>query len=231
MTTKVTNNDTAPVWLEAIKAAPPLLWGILALIIVFEIGPDLLRLVKIAAVTKIGIGAINLELAQRRLGEVRGLDATGIPPAVQVQLKRRFANVADYASEAQILWVDDQNPQQNARERRVLSTLSIPIDLANSTNEALNWLGHADYDIVVTDLTRPRDDSSSCNDDPTAPVRAGCDLIKKIMAGSSKAPAIIVYAGNTEGIVSSKGNLQVTNNPSDLFNAIIDAIERMDRKE
>jgi hypothetical protein len=105
-----------------------------------------------------------------------------------------------------------------------------PIDLANSTNEALNWLGHADYDIVITDLTRLNDDSSPCDGDSKAPARAGCDLIKKIGARSPNPPTIIVYAQHPEGI-SSKENLHITNNPADLFNAIIDAIERMDRKE
>src|SRR5258707_493974 len=76
METKVPNRDTSPLWLEGIKATPPVLWALLALIVAFAIGPDLWRLVKSGAVTKIGIGIINLELAQRRLAEVKGLDAT-----------------------------------------------------------------------------------------------------------------------------------------------------------
>jgi CheY-like chemotaxis protein len=218
-----------PLWLEVLKAIPALLWVILALVVVVAVGPDVRRLVKIGAVTKIGIGTINLELAQRRLAEVKGLDAAGIPQPTQVQLKQRFANIADYANEARILWVDDQHPQQNLRLRRVLSTISMPIDLANGTNEALKWLEQADYDIVITDLTREHDASAPCDGNPSFS-RAGCDLIQKVRAQAFKKPALIVYATNTQGISSSK-DLRVTNNPGDLLNAIIDAVERIEPKD
>jgi hypothetical protein len=222
----------ASTWLEIIKAAPALLLTLLALIAAYEIGPELWKLFKSGAVTKIGIGAVNLELAQRRLTEVKGLDASGVPKAEQDKLKRRFLNVADYANEARILWVDDQHPQQNVRERRVLSALSIPIDLATSTDAALGWLRRADYDILITDLTREKDQSSPCYDGPEAPARAGCDLIKKIgLLGNVKAPAIIVYASQIDGIVRPSAQLHATNNPTKFFHAIIDAIERMDRQQ
>jgi len=221
------NGESVSLWLDLLRSAPPLLWLILASVVLFQVGPDIWRLVRAGAVTRIGIGAINLELAQKRLAEVRGLNEAGILPAVQEQLKRRFANIADYANEAQILWVDDHHPQKNIRERRVLSTLAIPIDLARSTGEAMHWLADADYDIVITDLTRPDDKDGPC-DDPNVR-RAGCDLIKQIQMRPNP-PTIIVYAGQTEGVISSREKLLVTNNPGNLLHAVIDSIERMDRK-
>ena len=107
-----------PLWLDVIKAAPPILWVLLAFIAFFEIGPEVWRLVRVGAITKIGIGVVNLEVAQKRLNEVKGLDAAGIPPSVQAQLKRRFANVVDTANEVRLLWVDDQHPYQNLRDTR-----------------------------------------------------------------------------------------------------------------
>jgi hypothetical protein len=221
--------DSFP-WLEIVRAIPPLLWAILALVVVFGIGPDITRLVKIGAVTKIGIGTLDLELAQKRLAEVKGLDEAGIPENVRDQLKRRFAYVADTANEAQILWVDDKHPQQNVLLRRVLASLSIPIELAKSTDEALQWLDHANYNIVITDLTREHDVSSPCDGASSAPTNAGCDLIKKIESNGYGHPMMIVYAKKIDG-VASRENLHVINNPGDLLNAVLDGIERINRKK
>jgi hypothetical protein len=163
--------------------------------------------------------------------EVKGLNEAGIPPAEQAQLKRRFANIADYANEARLLWVDDKHPQQNVRERRVLSALSIHIDLANSTDDALKWLCQGDYDILITNLTRPNDGAAPCTDSPDAAQRAGCYLIKQVaqleQLKKTKTPKIIIYAIKTEGVVHSTKNVSVTNTAGDFFNALIAAIERM----
>jgi hypothetical protein len=132
-----------PLWLDVIKAAPPILWVLLAFIAFFEIGPEVWRLVRAGAITKIGIGVVNLEVAQKRLNEVKGLDAAGIPESVQTQLKRRFAKVVDTANEVRFLWVDNEHPYRNLRERRVLQSLGIEIDLAKSTQEAKTWLTSA----------------------------------------------------------------------------------------
>jgi hypothetical protein len=172
---------------------------------------------------------VNLEVAQKRLNEVKGLDAAGIPLSVQTQLKRRFANVVDTANEVRLLWVDDQHPYQNLRERRVLQSLAMGVDLAKTTQEAMEWLKTADYDILITDLTRKQDPSDACNANPEAPSRAGCDLINKVkLLGKEKPPAIIVYATQTNGVISPSSNVHVTNNAGDLFNAILDVIERLD---
>ncbi|TFV74105.1 hypothetical protein E4K64_19120 [Bradyrhizobium frederickii] len=227
MTDKVVKGGE-PIWLQSLKATPSLLWVLIAIVVLFAIGPDIKRLVKIGAITKIGIGTINLELAQRRLAEAKGLNAAGLTKSEQKQLKRRFANIADYANEARILWVDDSNPQQNVPLRRVLATLSVPIDLANSTDEALKWLDSADYDIVITDLKRSEDKDAPCPGNPSVS-RAGCDLIRQVRERWSKPPMFIVYAGDISAISPSKG-LQVTNNPADLLNAVIDAIERIEPK-
>ncbi len=218
-------------WLDFLKAAPPILWLLLASFAFFEIGPDVWRFVKAGAVTKIGIGVVNLEIAQKRLNDVKGLDAAGIPPSVQAQLKRRFANVVDTANEVRLLWVDDAHPYKNLRERRVLRSLAMEVDLATNTLEAMDWLRAADYDIIITDLTREKDVSAPCNASPAAPARAGCDLINKVnLLGKEKPPTIIVYAGQTNGVISSNSNVHITNRPGDLFNAILDAIERLDHR-
>ncbi len=170
---------------------------------------------------------------QRRLQEVKGLDNLSIPRDVQAQLKRRFASVADAAAGVHILWVDDMHPYQNARERRVLTPLSISIDTASSTLEATKWLDQVDYDILITDLTRGNTEPvAKCSDAPDAKQRAGCDLINKVRARPEGANLpVIVYASQIKGVISPAENLAVTNKPGDLFNAIVDAIGRIKRPE
>jgi hypothetical protein len=107
------------------------------------------------------------------------------------------------------------------RERRVLSALSIHIDLANSTDDALKWLCQGDYDILITNLTRPNDGAAPCTDSPDAAQRAGCYLIKQVaqleQLKKTKTPKIIIYAIKTEGVVHSTKNVSVTNTAGDFL--------------
>jgi hypothetical protein len=219
-----------PAWLSVLGLLPSLVWTVVGLVVIYQYGPEISRLVRQGAISKIGLASFSLELVQQRLRQVKGLDGLNIPADVQKQLQRRFSNIAD--ADAHILWVDDDFPYENVRERRVLAALSVTVDLARSTDEAFEWLNRAQYDVLITDLTRARDVAGKCPGGKENQPRAGCDFINKVQASPDLATTpIIVYAGNIVGIVSPTKNLAVTNRAGDLFNAIIDAVERIKRPE
>jgi hypothetical protein len=64
MANKLPNRNTATLWLKVVEVAPPLF-------VALAIGPEVWRLIKSGAIAKIGIGQVNLELAQRRLITLR----------------------------------------------------------------------------------------------------------------------------------------------------------------
>jgi hypothetical protein len=129
-----------PLWIEIAKLAPSLLWFCLAVVVVWKTYDPLMELIKRGALRKIGVGAIELEFAEVHLRRVRGLDNQGIPESDQKALLERFDQLADQLEVTSILWVDDKHPGQNASLRPPLTSLGVNIDLATSTEDALNWI-------------------------------------------------------------------------------------------
>ena len=188
----------SPSWVEVAKLAPPVLWFCLALLVVVNTYDPLMDLVKRGALRKIGIGTVELEFAEVHLRRVRGLNDQGIPESEQKALLGRFDQLADQLEVTSILWVDDKHPEQNASLRPLLTSLGVNIDLATSTEDALEWMDQAHYDIIITNLHRPNDPSAPCYSSPQ-PANAGCALLKNI--GSSRTgewPRLLVYTGNFE---------------------------------
>lgn len=184
-----------PFWTEIIKLLPTLLWFGLVLGIVLASYRPVMEQIKKGGLRRIGVGNVQLEFAEIHLRHVRGLQDQGISESDQKVLLGRFDTLADQLGAASILWVDGKHPQQNASLRPLLNSLGVNIDLANSTDDAMKWLGQARYDVVITNLDRPND---ATNDEPCyqtpKPANAGCALLKKI-GGSRKGewPWLVVY--------------------------------------
>jgi CheY-like chemotaxis protein len=123
-------------------------------------------------------------------------------------LAARLSRLKSYTNGAAILWVDDNNPYQNISERRVLTDANIKVDLARTTDEALEWLKRAQYDVVITDLNRESirdlsarcrikgafcqlasDPGDVCSGDKSEKPQAGCRLLNRIGVCFKEEPA------------------------------------------
>jgi CheY-like chemotaxis protein len=112
-----------------------------------------------------------------------------------------------------ILWVDDR-PEDNRRERKLLHSLGITIDLAVDTNEALARLARAEYDLVITDMERDGDD------------KAGSDLIMR-MRGKGVYRWTIIYLRNLNPALGTPAwAFAITNRPDQLLHYVMDIMER-----
>ncbi len=121
-------------------------------------------------------------------------------------------------SEANILWVDDR-PDNNVYERRALETLGIRFTLSLSTDDALDKLRHHPvfYQAIISDMGRPPDP------------QAGYTLLNCLQDEGFHIP-FIIYAGSNSSehkqMAKEKGAFGSTNNPQELFQMVIDAVEQ-----
>ena len=134
--------------------------------------------------------------------------AAAVSQAVQPRSIRRLA-------ESTVLWVDD-NPANNVNERRALEALGIRITLSSSTDDALEKLRRTRFDAIVTDMSRPPDH------------QAGFTLIDASRGLGNRAPVVIYAARNTPELkmeARAKGAYGCTNDPQDLFQFVVTAIQ------
>jgi CheY-like chemotaxis protein len=80
------------------------------------------------------------------------------------------------------LWVDD-NPDNNRYERQALEALGMRFTLSRSTEDALDRLDTASYDLIISDLGRSGDQ------------RAGFTLLEALRSRGDNTP-FVIYAGH-----------------------------------
>lgn len=129
-----------------------------------------------------------------------------------------------------ILWVDDNHPTQNLRERRALSALGISIDIVGSTADALRLFEiAAKYDAVISDMDRPpqADNATPCYGS-TDVKGAGCGLLKALHGKlGTGMPPTIIYAGSFDPSLGTPPYaIGITNRVDHLLQFVLDALER-----
>jgi CheY-like chemotaxis protein len=128
--------------------------------------------------------------------------------AVKPRVVRRLA-------EASVLWVDDI-PANNLYERRALETLGIHFAISTSTEDALERLRLNKYDVIISDMGRPPD------------IRAGYTLLEAVRKSGDTTPFIIYSSSNLpehKAEARRKGAFGSTNNPQELFELVLSAIQ------
>ena len=114
--------------------------------------------------------------------------------------------------DAQVLWVDD-HPEYNRNERKMFRRLGVEIDIAKSTEEALEMLRNQIYDLVISDMAR----------DTTT---AGLEFLAQFRKEDETTP-VIFYIGEidpTKGVPPQA--FGITNRPDELLNLTLDVLER-----
>jgi CheY-like chemotaxis protein len=89
-----------------------------------------------------------------------------------------------------LLWVDDR-PTNNTFEMRALEELGFSIDMAVNTEEALSDIAKKQYDVIISDYSRPGDPE------------AAKTLLQKMQEYGNDTP-LIVYSSDATGSFESK---------------------------
>jgi CheY-like chemotaxis protein len=174
-------------------------------------------------------GSLEVQVSQRGMSfKMTALERrlAAVDAAAAAKQRGQVVDESDYASATlgavdevrsmRCLWVDD-NPLGNVHERRMLERVHVQVELAVSTNEAIQHLIASRYDLLITDLTRPGPDGS---DDRAA----GLDLLT-LLASTPGVPPVLVYASDPRGREEDAlkyGARAVLTTPVDLLHEVLD---------
>lgn len=195
-------------WEQILTWAPHLFWAAVALTIFFVIGPSRIR-EAFSRATKVGFGGLEVEFKSgiEQAAKAKQID---LPTQLRDQLARRLDRLQHLIASARILWIDD-HPDGNAIEMGLLHSLGATIDLASSDRNAKQRLESAIYDLVLSDMARGDDHGAG---------RKFLPQVKSAMLS----PPLIFYVGKPEPLPA--GAFGLTVRPDELFNLILDALER-----
>lgn len=140
-----------------------------------------------------------------------------VPPDHRDRVLQRAKLHVNLLCQARILWVDD-HPENNENERRMFRQLGVEVDVAQTTEEALQRAAGGSHELIVSDMER--------EGDPTA----GIDLVERLRQQNLQTP-VVFYVGVLD---SSKGvppyAFGITNRPDELLHLVIDVLERSKRQ-
>jgi CheY-like chemotaxis protein len=164
------------------------------------------------------LGAATAKSATNRAGDELVPDeerARGIAGVVDQSVRPRLLRKL---SQASVLWVDD-NPSNNRYERAALEALGIQFTISTTTEDALERIRAKAYDVIISDMGRPPDN------------RAGYTLLDEKRELGDRAP-FIIYAGSNrpehKAEARRRGALGSTNDPQELFQLVVGAIQAGD---
>jgi CheY-like chemotaxis protein len=213
-------------WLRVGRQAAPIAWLVVAVVGAVLLWPTVKPMLDRAAISKASFAGFVVEFADAKLANVRGLNKQAIAEKDREGLLRRFRELTSKTDGAMILWVDDEHPIKNASVRPALEAMGMVVHTATSTSEAKLWMAEADYDILITDLDRPKDEPAPCYS-ASEPASAGCDLLKKVGNNPRNAPAMIVYTLDFQQELGTPPfAMGVATTPTQLFHLILDAMSR-----
>lgn len=175
-----------------IKVAPDLLWVLFALIVFLVLRRPLVRQLDRLRTAETMFGSFNFEVALglvEHVAESRAAGAGGAAPvrdvpsplerqAVALRLKRAAALLRD----GRILWVDDV-PANNSTLIALFRRMGMVVSTVESTESGLAELRRSQYDLVITDMHRQKDDL------------AGFHLLDQLAAEQRDLP-VILFTGS-----------------------------------
>lgn len=111
----------------------------------------------------------------------------------------------------EFLWVDDR-PENNVYERNILEKYGLVFTLALSTQQALNFIQHTEFALIISDMQRKEGENE------------GYVLLDKIRNDNKEMP-FIIYAGSRKqeyiDETLKRGGQGYTNTPRELMNLVI----------
>lgn len=227
---------TVDQWLKLAETFVPLvqacIWPLLLLFILLFLSAPLKKFMQNMSEFTLKAGTSGIEATAKRqqieaaalLGAAaanQSKDQQGSSEDQARQIATTVSNAVDTLSERKlsrthILWVDDR-PSNNAYERKAMETLGIRFTLSISTEDALEKARSGNFDLIISDMGRPPDP------------KAGYTLLEALRREHITTPFIIYAGSNTpehQAETKRRGGFGTTNNPQELIQLVIDAIQR-----
>lgn len=136
-----------------------------------------------------------------------------VPESARNNVLNRAREHLDVFRNSSILWIDD-NPENNLNEWRMFLQLNVKIELAKSTDQALDILHQKKYDVVISDMVRNNEDE------------AGLQFLNTFRKMDDTTP-VIFYIGTYDPKIGVPfGAFGITNRPDELLHLVLDALER-----
>jgi hypothetical protein len=140
--------------------------------------------------------------------------SSAVSDAARTRVLRRATRDVATTDGARILWVDD-TPDGNLPERKLIRSLGIMIDLAHTSEEGIDALGRADYDLIISNMSR------GGNADE------GARFLARVRAAGRLEP-VVFYILNLDPSRGTPGDaVGITNRPDDLVHLVLDGLERV----
>jgi CheY-like chemotaxis protein len=219
-------------WLETLKLVPQLAWVLVGAYLLFLFAGPILRTLEQGNITKLGVGVVQIEVAQKQIHQA----ATAQKQEIPIGLKARIERAPRTLFDAAILWLDD-NPSNHVVERRAFASLGLTVDTARTTAEALTMLYGGRYHIIISDFVRKEAENTPCLKPESSEDTGGCNLISQLNRSIEKEnrgrtterarPPVIFFARVfTPESGTPPYSFGATSQVDELFHLVLDALER-----
>lgn len=152
--------------------------------------------------------------AQNKLDEsVKDRGREELPYWIKDALFERITYVKEKDVQVKALWVDD-NPHYNINETDVLSSFGLKVEVALSSDEAVQMLGDGNYDLMLSDIRR-----GEIADE-------GIKFHRRLLVKGIDIPTIFYAAGFDRKLGVPPYAFGITNMPNELIHLVLDVIER-----
>ncbi len=211
--------DATPQWvITAIQQCfPALIWAavaLLALLLFKSPIRDLIERIRAVSFDTTGFkleAAASLALSTAKAVADGRLNAPPSAAKIAETVERAIPRSAmEKLFSASILWVDDR-PNNNIIERNMFEELGLRIELAASTEEALEIIKYQEFAVIISDMGRPPDR------------QAGYTLLGKLLNENNSTP-FVIYSGSNDPdhirLARKNGAQGSTNNPLELFTIV-----------
>jgi len=205
-------------WIEVIKLIPSFLWFLLVVIVIIKFYKPVRYelLPKVSDIKAMGVEFSFIKNsidAALELADKNPKWKIEVPEAAKKNVLNRAKEHFNVFQNATILWIDD-NPENNLNEWRMFLQLNVKIELAKSTESALEMLHQKKYDVIISDMARTDEDD------------AGLRFLIKFRKVDETTP-VIFYIGTYDPKLGKPiGAFGITNRPDELLHLVLDALER-----
>ena len=151
--------------------------------------------------------------ARQALDKAISKQAPSVTETERTRVLRRASFAAEVLHGAQVLWVDD-HPSNNLNERQILRSYGVFIDLARSSEEALDMLEETRYDLVISDMGK-----QGIKDE-------GLRFLEEMQRSKHARPLIFYTVYAPETWKKARAAFGITNRPDQLLHYVIDILER-----
>ncbi len=211
-----------------INALTPLLWVGLMLFVIIKFTPVVREILESAKLRKFTLKIGGQELTMEELtdqqskllsdlqSQIEALRKQVLPENDGVKLAEEEQPALPPVMRRSVLWVDD-NPKNNSFIVQMLNDKDIPVEIALSTQEAMQLLKTKSYGVIVSDMGREEDGQFHRD--------AGVNLVTKVRQRDAQIPYIIYCSGKMAREYGPQaleaGATSVTSSPSEVSGTLL----------